>query len=113
MVQLSYPELTADIERVGILEHGEGGDDCKRLRANNGLKRLNKEIKRRTRVASPQRDQRRLGNRKVSPEPEIQMTRLLIPAFTEEGLPYQKACERAFGSAIDRAILRTNTRTAH
>ena len=96
MVQLSYPELTADIERVGILEHGEGGDDCKRLRANNGLKRLNKEIKRRTRVASPQRDQRRLGNRKVSPEPEIQMTRLLIPAFTEEGLPYQKSLRTCF-----------------
>ncbi|MCX7432418.1 MAG: hypothetical protein NTY17_15695, partial [Planctomycetia bacterium] len=43
-----------------------------------------------TRVGSPQRDQRRLGNRKVLPEHESQMTRLLIPAFTEEGLLYPR-----------------------
>lgn len=41
-----------------------------------------------TRLGDPQRDQRRLGNRTVLPQHQSQVTRLLIPAFTEEGLLY-------------------------
>ena len=41
------------------------------------------------RLSSPQRDQRRLADRTLLPEYGGLLTRLIIPAFTEEGLLYR------------------------